>query len=134
MTNRYHFQEYREVCNQIEEIEIKLEPIRNKLYGLKPINYSDTHVSPIDNRLNLIARKDSLESKLSELKAKERELYKKHIKEIAKVQNSQYRRVLRCIYLMRMSYADIAEVLKTSESAVRMMRSRADKEFVDSLE
>lgn len=125
-----HFREYRETVDQIEEIEYKLEPLKRKLFNAKSPSLSDVHYTqPKDVTLVLIAKKDILENKLAKLKEKERSLYEKHIEEIAKVENKQYRRILRSIYLLGMSYEQLADIMNTSVDNIRMMKSRADKEF-----
>lgn len=125
-----HFREYRETVDQIEEIEYKLEPLRRKLFNAKSPSLTDVHITqPKDITLVLIAKKDILENKLAKLKEKERSLYDKHTKEIAKVENKQYRRILRSIYLLGMSYDQIAEMMNTSSDNIRVMRYRADQDF-----
>lgn len=126
-----HFREYRETVDQIEEIEYKLEPLRRKLFNAKSPSLTDIHITqPKDVTLVLIAKKDILENKLAKLKEKERSLYEKHIKEISQVENKQYRRILRSIYLLGMGYEQLAGIMNTSFDNIRMMKSRADKEFL----
>lgn len=130
-----HFREYRETVDQIEEIEYKLEPLRRKLFNAKSPSLSDIHYTqPKDVTLVLIAKKDILENKLAKLKEKERSLYDRHTKEIAKVKNAQHRRILRSVYLLGLRYEQIAEMMNTSTDVIKVQRGRADKEFLEALD
>lgn len=130
-----HFREYREVVDQIEEIEYKLEPLRRKLFNAKSPSLSDVHYTQSkDITLVLIAKKDILENKLAKLKEKERSLYDKHTKEISKVKNAQHRRILRSVYLLGLRYEQIAEMMNTSTDVIKVQRGRADKEFIETLD
>ena len=128
-----HFSEYREVTNKIQELELKLEQINQKLYGIRSPNLSDTHIAPKDNRIYLITEKDNIVKEITELNKRKLELYRMHNDEIKQVKDENYRRILRCVYLLRLPYEKIAEMMNQSVGAIRNMRYKADEELKEVL-
>lgn len=126
-----HFERYNELVNRIRELEYKLTVIKNTLYGIRAVSYSDLPKvrSNEDYRINFITEKEELESEIAELQKEKNALYQKHLKEIEKVSNERYRSILRSLYLLKLTYEDIEKMMNLSNVSVRKLKSLAIKEF-----
>lgn len=126
-----HFERYNELVNRIRELEYKLTVIKNTLYGIRAVSYSDLPKvrSNEDYRINFITEKEELESEIVELQKEKNALYQKHLKEIDKVSNERYRSILRSLYLLKLTYEDIEKMMNLSNVSVRKLKSLAIKEF-----
>lgn len=107
---REHFKEYNDVWGRIKELRLKLETIEHDIYDIKGMKYTDMPrvTAPKDALLIMIAEKDEIEKELKAEQDKLLRLKKKHLKEIAKVNDLKYRSILRSYYLDRVRKEDIA--------------------------
>ena len=125
-----HFNEYDEIYTQIRELTYKLEVINHNIYDVKGVAY-DTQVKTTSpsSMVDKIISKDEIENQISELLAKKKVLYDKHVKEISLVDDKRKRSILRSYYLLKMPIEDIASMLELTNDRVYKLKREAVKEF-----
>lgn len=130
-----HFKEYNDICNQIEEQRCKWTETNNKLYGIKPINYSSmpsgSGSSSEDKTLEFLERLDDIEKEIEILRKERKQKKEEHLKEINCLESLDSRRIIREIYLNRHKTEDLMNLMNYNRSNVFRLKSVAIDDFVN---
>lgn len=127
-----HFREYTDLCERIDELSYKQYELRSALYGITGIAYdripSDSHGN--DALASKITELDEVNEEISRLKDKKMCLYETHLKEINKLDSRNYRKALRCYYLLRMDVTSIEKAMNCSRQHFYKIKKQAEIEFM----
>lgn len=130
-----HFKEYNDICNQIEEQRCKWTEINNKLYGIKPINYSGMPsgggCGNEDKVIEFLERLDDIEKEIGILREKRKQKKEEHLKEINHLESLDSRRIMREIYLNRHKTEDLMNLMNYNRSSVFRLKNIAIDEFAN---
>lgn len=130
-----HFKEYNDICNQIEELRCKWTELNNKLYGIKPINYSGMPsgggCGNEDKVIIFLERLDDIEKEIGILREKRKQKKEEHLKEINRLESLDSRRIIREIYLNRHKVEDLMELMNYNRSSVFRLKNIAIDEFTN---
>lgn len=130
-----HFKEYNDICNQIEELRCKWTELNNKLYGIKPINYSGMPSGGggdnEDKVIIFLERLDDIEKEIGILREKRKQKKEEHLKEINHLESLDSRRIMREIYLNRHKTEDLMNLMNYNRSNVFRLKSVAIDDFVN---
>ena len=127
-----HFMEYNDLLNRIEEIKEKIILLKENIYNVKGIRYSDlpkSNVSTYDI-IYQITEIEELENRLEELMINKKEIVEHLEKEIENVNNDKFRRVLRMYYISKFNLFEIADIMKISYGHVKKLKRQAINEFI----
>ena len=127
-----HFIEYNDLLNRIEEIKEKIILLKENIYNVKGIRYSDlpkSNVSTYDI-IYQITEIEELENRLEELMINKKEIVEHLEKEIENVNNDKFRRVLRMYYISKFNLFEIADIMKISYGHVKKLKRQAINEFI----
>lgn len=130
-----HFKEYNDICNQIEEQRCKWTELNNKLYGIKPINYSGMPSGcgggSEDKVIEFLERLDDIEKDIGVLRKERKQKKEEHLKEINCLENLVSRRIIREIYLNRHKVEDLMKLMNYNRSSVFRLKNIAIDEFAN---
>lgn len=130
-----HFKEYNDICNQIEELRCKWTELNNKLYGIKPINYSGMPsgggCGNEDKVIIFLERLDDIEKEIEILRKERKKKKEEHLKEINRLESLDSRRIIREIYLNRHKVEDLTKLMNYNRSNVFRLKSMAIDEFAN---
>ena len=132
MDLKEHFAEYDDICNRINELEMKLYELKMNLYSVSGISYDRIPSEPQcnDKMLAQIIEIDEVIQEINDLKAQKQKLYIKHLEEIAKVNDQKYRTLLRGWYLLKLDVYNVAKTLNVSRQHLYRMKKEAENEFL----
>lgn len=128
---KQHFDEYNDLEARIKELQFKLTVVENQLYSVRGVSYDAMPKGNTygDARLYMISEKDDIVEEISELKKQKQKLYQKHVEEIALIQDSRHRSILRSCYLHKMKNQDVADMLGLSLRRFKEIKREAIENF-----
>ena len=127
-----HFMEYNDILNRIEEIKEKIILLKENIYNVKGVKYSELQKSNISNYdiTYQLAEIEELENKLEELLIKKKGIVEHLEKEIENVKNDNYRRILRMYYISKFNLFEIADIMNLSYAHIKKLKRNAINEFM----
>ena len=126
-----YFEKYTDTLRQLEEKRHKLIVLKNRLYDVKGVSYEETPKGTGSSDIVFkIQEIDDLKRDINLLIGFKTELEEVHLEEISKLSNVDYKSIMRCYYLERMSVEDISTIIDKSISHTFKMKKYAETEFV----
>lgn len=126
MINRF-FEPYNELLREISYSQEKIAMMEFKLHSISAVTFSDMPKS--HNNIDIAYRigdKEDEEAKLKELQEKLYTLKKKYIKVIEMLSNGEDRIIIQSIYLEKLSYNVIADIIGYSVQTFYNRKHRAE--------